>query len=229
MRAKTSEDQDKQGFLDTKASGVLVLMTAGMTMTLIVANFIAVKIWNLGGIPVDAGILLFPIAYVIGDLLVEIYGRKLADRVAWVSCLAGGLTVSIVGLASLLPNYPGADNSAFEAVVGVTGRVFLASIVGFIASQLLNNYVFDRIRKRQKKNSFVTRALGSSLLAHIPDILLFEPIAFLGRLSIAEFATQAAFAYAASVVMEVILLVCVTKRLAKYAVAKIGMQNGIQS
>lgn len=208
------------------ALGVLILMTALMTMTLIVANFAAVKIWNLGGIPVDAGILLFPISYVIGDLLVELYGRKVADQVAWMSCLIGGLTILIILLASALPDYPGADNTAFQIVAEITGRVFLASIVGFIASQLLNNYVFDKIRERQKTDSFAMRALVSSILAHIPDILLFEPIAFLGRLTLGEFFEQATFAYVASVVMEVILLVGVTGRLAKYTTRKLGMKNG---
>lgn len=218
--------EEKKTIFTPATLGVLVLMTALMTMTLIMANFAAVKIWNLGGIPVDAGILLFPISYVIGDLLVEIYGRKLADQVAWASCLIGGLTVLIMLLASMLPDYPGADNAAFQTVAEITGRVFVASIVGFIASQLLNNYVFDKIREHQKTDSFAMRALVSSILAHIPDILLFEPIAFLGRLSLAEFFEQATFAYVASVVMEMILLVCVTKRLAKYTVTKLKMQNG---
>lgn len=209
-----------------KALGVLVLMTALMTMTLIVANFAAVKIWNLGGIPVDAGILLFPISYVIGDLLVELYGRRVADRVAWTSCLVGGLTILIILMASALPDYPGADNTAFQLVAEITGRVFFASIVGFIASQLLNNYVFDKIRKKQKSDSFAVRALISSILAHIPDILLFEPIAFLGRLSLSEFFEQATFAYVASVIMELILLVLVTGRLAKFGVKKLRIKNG---
>ncbi len=214
----------------TPAMGGLILMTALMVMTLIVANFAASKIWSLGGIPVDAGILLFPVSYVIGDLLVEIYGRKIADQVAWASCLAGGLTIAIMWLATLLPDYATADNTAFMMIASMTGRIFLASIVGFVASQLFNNYVFDRIRQKQSKqqraSGFFWRALGSSILARIPDILLFEPIAFLGRLSLAEFFEQAAFAYVAGVIVEVILLLCVTKQLARYMTRKLKMQNG---
>lgn len=215
-----------------KALGGLVLMTALMSMTLIVANFAATKIWNLGGIPVDAGILLFPVSYVLGDLLVELFGRKLADQVAWASCLIGALTVVIMWLAMVLPDYPGADNTAFSVVAEMTGRVFIASIVGFIASQLLNNYVFEKIRERQPSaektsgSGFFVRALGSSILAHIPDILLFEPIAFLGRLSFSEFVTQATFAYIASIIVEIILLLFVTKRLARFLTKKLGIQNG---
>lgn len=221
------EEKSNSGMVFTsKALRVLILMTALMAMTLIVANFAAVKLWNLGGIPVDAGILLFPISYVIGDILVEIYGRKVADQVSWASCLVGGLTVVIMALAAVLPEYPGADNTAFQVIAGTTGRIFIASVVGFIASQLLNNYVFDKIRVRQKTDSFAVRALGSSILAHIPDILLFEPIAFLGRLSLGEFLEQAAFAYVASVIMEMILLICVTGWLARYATRKLGMKNG---
>lgn len=215
--------------LTPAAVRVLIIMSSLMGMTVIVANLAATKIWDLGGIPVDGGILLFPLSYVLGDLLVEVYGRRTADCVAWTSCLVGLLTVGIVMLTKLLPDYSGADNSGFLMIAGATGRIFLASIVGFLAGQLLNNYVFERVRRKQEKretDSFWQRALISSALAHIPDILLFEPIAFWGKLSGREFIEQAIFAYAAAIILESVLLLLVTKPLAKRLVLRLKFRHG---
>jgi len=212
--------------LTPRATKTLIAMSSLMAMTMIVANLAATKIWNLGGIPVDGGILLFPLSYVLGDLLVEIYGERTANSVAWASCAAGCLTAVIIALIGTLPNYPGANNSGFVIISGATGRIFIASIIGFLASQLLNNYIFERIRRKRRDSVFWKRALISSALAHIPDILLFEPIAFLGKLSVGGFVSQAIFAYAAAIVIEGILLFLVTKRLARHMVKRLGFQHG---
>lgn len=209
-----------------EATNVLIMMTALMTLTVIVANLAATKIWNLGGIPVDGGILLFPVSYVLGDLLVEIYGGRTANHVAWASSVTGLLTVAVIALTKVLPDYPGADNSGFLAITGATGRIFAASIIGFLASQLFNNYVFEWVRYKWRGSAFWKRAFVSSILAHIPDILLFEPIAFLGKLSFREFVEQATFAYVAAIVIEGILLLLVTKRLARRMVRRLGFRHG---
>lgn len=212
--------------LTPRAVGALIAMSALMAMTMITANLSATKIWSLGGIPVDGGILLFPLSYVLGDLLVEIYGKRIADSVAWASCGVGLLAAAFIALARMLPDYPGADNGGFLTISGVVGRIFLASIVGFLASQLCNNYVFERVRRKQRNGAFWKRALFSSVLAHIPDILLFEPIAFFGKLSFMEFVEQAVFAYVAAIVIEGILLLLVTKRLARQMVYRLKFQHG---
>lgn len=209
-----------------EATSALIAMTALMAMAVIVANLAATKIWSLGGVPVDGGILLFPVSYVLGDLLVEIYGGRTANRVAWASSATGLLTVAVIALTRALPNYSGADNSGFLAISEATGRIFAASIIGFLASQIFNNYIFERIRYRHENDAFWKRALSSSLLAHIPDILLFEPIAFLGKLSFTEFVEQAIFAYVAAIVIEGILLFLVTGRLARRMVQRLGFQHG---
>lgn len=211
------------------ATRLLIVMTMLMTTTLIVANLCATKIWGPSWLPIDGGLLLFPLSYVLGDLLVEIYGRRVADRVAWVGCDVGLLTIVIIRLVGLLPEYPGADNAGFSVIAGTTGRIFFASIVGFWASQMLNNYVFERVRQKQRKrktDSFGWRAFISSALAHIPDILLFEPIAFWGRLSLQEFIVQAIFAYVAAITIEALLLLFVTKPLARLLVCRLKFQHG---
>jgi len=201
-------------------------------MTIIVANYTAVKIWNLFGIPVDGGLILFPLSYVFGDVLSEIYGRKTADVVAWSSAAIGLFTMVVMRLVAGLPDYPGADNMAFAMVSGMTRRIFFASIMGFLASQLCNNLVFEKIRRRQANRTTETsrqfgwRAFASSAVAHVPDVVIFEPLAFWGRLSWQEFLSQAAFAYVAAVVVEVILLCFVTVPLVKVLARRLKFRHG---
>lgn len=202
------------------AQTALIIITSLMAMTIIVANYTASKLWNFFGISVDGGLILFPLSYALGDILVEIYGRRTANIVSWSSSTIGALTCVVMFIVRLLPDYANADNSVFNTIADNTGRIFIASIVGFLASQMLNNYIFERIRFLQTNDEqsksghqFRLRALLSSALAHIPDILFFEPIAFLGILSFREFLSQAVFAYITSIAVEIVFLVTLTSPL----------------
>ena len=196
---------------------VLVLFSTALGVTLLASNLAALKVWNLFGIPVDAGIFMFPITYVIGDLLVNIYGQKLANLVA-IYCSIFAVVVACIMLFAkvVLPDFPGVDNSAFDIIQGATGRIFLASVVGFLASQITNNDVFARVRARQKtdelyanedsQSDFKWRAFISSAIARFSDSLLFETLAFVGRVSLRDFIKQAMFAYVAGILIELVLL-----------------------
>lgn len=221
--------------LPPAAQNGLIVMTALMSMAIIIANYAAVKIWSFFGIPVDGGLLLFPVTYILGDTLSEIYGKKTANTVAWSSGLIGLLTIIIMAIVGLLPDYAGADNAAFTMMAGMTGRIFFASIAGFVASQVCNNFVFDRIRRQQQRKDiagletarqFGWRAFASSAVAHIPDILIFEPLAFLGRLTWQEFVAQAIFAYVAAIIVEILLLCIVTVPLTSWLAHKLGFRHG---
>lgn len=184
---------------------VLVLFSVALGVTLLASNLAALKIWNLGGIPVDAGILLFPLTYIVGDLLVEIFGQKVANLVSVYCSLFAIIIVAILWLARIvLPDFPGVDNGAFDIVQSNTGRIFLASVAGFLVAQLVNNGLFVKLREH-KRTSFLRRAILSSVVARVFDSLVFETLAFLGRASLGDFVTQAAFAYIAGLALEAIL------------------------
>lgn len=182
---------------------LLVFLSIIMGGTLFMSNLAALKIWNFFGIPVDAGILLFPISYIVGDLLVEFYKQKVADYVATCAAIFAVIASGIMLVAKILPDYPDADNTAFSVVQSATGRIFLASVAGFIASQLLNNHVFMKIRKNMA--GYRLASLASSGVARIADIAIFETLAFFGKLSLTEFLIQASFAYLAGMILEAIL------------------------
>lgn len=188
---------------------VLAVLAAG---TLFVANLSAVKIWglSLGGnlIPVDGGIVIFPISYIVSDITVQIYREKAANRVALVSaafCLAAVVVLWIVGLLPGYPDWPYAD--AYAAIFGFTPRIILGSLAGYVAGAFVNNRIFEMVRARFG-NTFKTyglRALISSWFGKIFDVGIFEVVAFLGILPLGEFLTQTIFAYFAGVVLELVL------------------------
>lgn len=220
-----------------RVASTLIAMTAILSVVLIVSNIAALKIWQLKFpypaqiwpikrfdwlcLPVDAGILLFPISYAVGDLLMNIYGRKIADLVALWSAILSMTTAVILWIAKvILPDYPGADNSAFVVAQDAMGRIFLASVVGFLASQVLNNYVFAQMRAKEEpaneelSANFRRRAIISSVIARIADVVIFETLAFFGKLPLMEFLRQMAFAYVAGVIIELVIS-RLTARIAK--------------
>lgn len=208
-----------------KAARYLMGMGATMCCMVVVANLAAIKLWDLFGIPVDGGIVMFPITYILGDILVEIYGRRTANAVASCGFALGLLTCILLWIVAALPGYPGADNSTFVAISSMASRIFLASIFSFWCSQRLNNFLFAKIRQAQVKNRFWFRALSSSFFAHLLDCVVFETAAFLGRLSFWEFFTQAGFAFIAGFALETILLP-LTSYLAKKLKSLLNFENG---
>lgn len=227
-----------------KAARYLMGMGAIMCCMVVIANLAAIKLWDLFGIPVDGGIVMFPITYILGDLLVEIYGRRTANAVASCGFGLGLLTCVLLWIVAALPDYPGADNAAFVAISSMASRIFLASIFSFWCSQRLNNFLFAKIRQTQAANKrtsstnqpqtaasqnplnrFWFRALSSSFFAHLLDCIVFETAAFLGRLSFWEFFTQAGFAFIAGFALETILLP-LTSYLAKKLKSLLRFEDG---
>lgn len=191
---------------------LLLFLSVANGIILIASNLAALKIWNAWGIPVDAGIWLFPLSYVVGDLLVDIYGEKVSNLVAVFCSLFALIVAAVMYFAKVaLPGFPGVDNSAFDIVQSATGRIFLASVAGFLISQLTNNRIFASMRRNDIQNEvsdegdFHRREIISSAIARILDSLVFETLAFWGRVSPSDFITQVLFAYGVGLALEFVL------------------------
>lgn len=131
-------------------SKLLSLFTGVMMLAIFAANIAAVKLWNLFGIAVDGGLLVFPLTYIVGDLLVELYGRKTADWVSLLSTIANVAVVMLLWLVVLLPTFPGwEDQAAFQTVVFSSLRITFASLIAFLLSQFTNNWSFREIKRWQ--------------------------------------------------------------------------------
>lgn len=186
--------------------GFLIFVTALSSGVLLISNLAAVKLWNLAGISVDGGVVIFPLAYVLSDLIVEIYGRKLAKWVIWAGFLVNLLAVVIFLIVGRLPAFPSwHGQDAFIQILGFAPRIIAGSLLAYLTSQLLNNVVFEKIKAKTGEKKLFVRIMGSSLVARVVDVVIFETVAFLGVLSFQEFVRQALLAYGLGLVLELIL------------------------
>lgn len=187
---------------------LLIYFATISACTLLISNLAAIKLWDLFGIAVDGGVIVFPLTYIIGDLIVEFYGKKVAKTVILAGFLINILAVVVFYCVIALPAYEGWDmQNAYASVLGFTPRIIIGSLFAYVCSNLFNNVIFTKLKNGKGifASSFIARALGSSAFAHIIDCTIFEIIAFLGVLSFNEFLAQAIFAYVIGIGLEIVL------------------------
>lgn len=187
---------------------LLIYFATISACTLLISNLAAIKLWDLFGIAVDGGVIVFPITYILGDLIVEFYGKKIAKIIILAGFIVNIIAIIVFYIVIALPAYEGWElQEAYANVLGFTPRIILASLIAYVCSNLLNNRIFTRMKEGEGlfAKSFIARALGSSAFAHLIDSGIFETIAFLGVLSFNEFLAQAMFAYVLGMGLELIL------------------------
>lgn len=159
------------------------VVVAGFFVTgLVVSNIIAVKLAEVGGRVFDAGNLLFPLAYVLGDVLTEVYGFRAARRVILLGFACNVLAVAAIQLAIRLPpaDFWAGNEEAYEAVLGTTWRIFVASLCAYLVGELTNSYVLSRMKVVTGGRYLWSRTIGSSLVGQALDSTIFVTIAFAG-------------------------------------------------
>ncbi len=171
-------------------SGIYAVVMALFCGLLLISNVAATKLitvvdglpaWLGGGIFTDGGALLFPLTYILGDVLAEVYGLRQARRAIWVGFALAALasvTFLAVGAAPAGPGYENQD--AFVAVLGFVPRIVLASLAGYLAGQFLNAYVLVRLKDRFAERRLAGRLVGSTVVGELADTVLFCVIAFAG-------------------------------------------------
>lgn len=153
-----------------------------------------------------AGILFFPLSYVLGDVLTEVYGYARARRVVWAGFAAVGFMAFMSWVVVAMPPAPGWEGqAAYEAVFGLTPRIVLASMVAFWAGELANAFVMARMKIASKGKHLWQRTIGSTVVGQGVDSLLFYPIAFLGIWSTGQVITVLITNYLLKVFWEVVL------------------------
>ncbi|MBL8093521.1 MAG: queuosine precursor transporter [Anaerolineales bacterium] len=153
-------------------------ITGLFVAVLIISNIASVKIVTVGPFTFDGGTLLFPLAYIFGDVLTEVYGYRAGRRVIWTGFAALALMVLTLTVVDLLP--PG--NPAFSAVLGQAPRIALGSLLAYWAGEFTNSYVLAKLKVATKGRWLWSRTIGSTLLGEGVDTLVFVGIAFLGVL-----------------------------------------------
>lgn len=165
----------------TSFSWRFVTIAAFFVTALVVSNIIAVKLAEVGGRVFDAGNLLFPLAYLLGDVLTEVYGFRVARRVILLGFGCNLLAVATIQLALRLPEADFWENQeAYEAILGTTWRIFAASLAAYLAGELTNSYVLSRMKVATGGRFLWSRTIGSSVVGQAVDTTLFVTIAFAG-------------------------------------------------
>jgi uncharacterized integral membrane protein (TIGR00697 family) len=159
------------------------LIMALFVAVLLISNIASTKILRLGPFTFDGGTILFPISYIFGDILTEVYGYRRSRRVIWVGFGCAALMASVLAIVSALPPAEGWEyQDAYEAILGTTPRIVLASLIAYFAGEFSNSYTLARMKVLTQGRWLWTRTIGSTLVGQGVDTVLFVTIAFAGTL-----------------------------------------------
>ncbi|GBH29630.1 hypothetical protein MBESOW_P0884 [Sphingobium xenophagum] len=180
---------------------------AAFVVILLLSNLIgAAKLSTLGGVTFGAGILFFPLGYVIGDVLTEVYGYARARRCVWAGFVAMLFMALMSWVVVALPPAPGwAGQGAYESVFGNTWRIVFASLIAFWAGEFANSFVLARMKVLTQGRHLWMRTIGSTVVGQGVDSLLFYPLAFYGQWSNAQVLTVMVTNWAMKVGWEALL------------------------
>ena len=161
------------------------VVMAAFVAILLLSNVIgAAKVATLGGWEFGAGILFFPLGYVIGDVLTEVYGYARARRVIWAGFAALLFMAFMSWVVVALPPAPGWEGqAAYESVFGQVWRIVIASITAFWAGEFVNSYVMARMKIWTGGKHLWSRTIGSTVVGQGVDSIIFYPLAFWGEWS----------------------------------------------
>ncbi len=164
-------------------SGRFVVLVAAFVACLIAANITAVKLVVLGGLVLPAAVVVFPVSYILGDVLTEVYGYGRARKVIWLGFLCNLLVVSAVWVGQMLPPAPFWDGqAAYERILGYAPRILMASFVAYLVGEFANAYVLARMKIATRGRWLWTRTIGSTLVGQGLDSLVFMTVAFAGTI-----------------------------------------------
>jgi queuosine precursor transporter len=159
----------------------VAFMMAGILFTtcLILANILAVKIIQIGPWAAPAGVLIFPFAYILNDVIAEVWGYKKARLIIWSGFAMNILMVLFFSLAIAIPSAPFWTNQqSFETIVGTTPRIVFASLMAYLVGSFLNAYVMSRMKIHSQGKNFGIRAIVSTIAGETTDSIIFISIAF---------------------------------------------------
>ena len=176
---------------------LMVVTTLFVTLYL-VSNVMAVKIISIFGyFYFDAGTITFPFAYMLGDVLTEIWGYRTARKVIWMTFLCNIMMVicTQVGVWLPSPDYLDVTANAYDTIFTYVPRIVIGSLAGFLLGELSNAWFMERIKKATKGRRLWVRTIGSSVIGYQFDTLPFVLIAFAGVLTVRDLMLMIAMQY----------------------------------
>jgi queuosine precursor transporter len=168
-----------------RTSPLLIVLSALFVTVLLTSNLIAVKLVAFGPWILPAAVIVFPLSYLFGDVLTEVYGYAVARRVIWLGFACNLVLVLFIWLAGALPGapyWPAADQAAYTRILGFTPRLLAASFVAYLAGEFLNSFVMARLKILTSGRQLWTRTISSTVLGQALDSAIFITGAFVGIL-----------------------------------------------
>lgn len=185
----------------------LVPITGIFTATLLIANTLDTKIFELGSLSLPAGIIIFPLAYVFGDILTEVYGFAASRRVIWTGFISLVLMLIAYEISRALPPAGFWQNqAAFDAIFSHIPRIVLASIAAYLAGEFVNSLIVAKMKVAQQGKNMGLRFVMSTLAGQAVDTTAFVLIAFSGTMPNSALGEIILSAWAVKVGWEIIAL-----------------------
>jgi uncharacterized integral membrane protein (TIGR00697 family) len=179
-------DASKEG----KYSSWFVLIVALFITCLMTANITAVKLVNVFGFILPAGIIIFPMSYIFGDVLTEVYGYHRARQVIWLGFFCNLIAVVAFGIGQVLPPASFWDGqAAYERILGYTPRLLTASFLAYLVGEFSNSFIMAKMKIATKGRWLWSRTIGSTLVGEGLDSLVFMVLAFVGTIPIEKLAS----------------------------------------
>lgn len=186
----------------------LLLVVTSLFVTLyLVSNVMAVKVVSLCGLfYFDAGTITFPLAYMLGDVLTEIWGYRTARKVILLTLLCNVLMVicTRIGVAMPSPDYLADTANAYNTIFDYVPRIVLGSLVGFLLGEISNSWCMERLKKLTAGRHLWLRTIGSSMVGYLFDSLPFVLIAFAGVVTTHDLVSMIVLQYVLKLAIEVI-------------------------
>lgn len=184
-----------------------MLMGIVFNVCLIAANLLETKVIQLGSLTVTAGLLVFPISYIINDCIAEVWGVRKARLIIWSGFVMNFFVVTLGLIAVSLPAAPFWEGEEhFNFVFGMAPRIVAASLMAFLVGSFLNAYVMSRMKIASRGRNFSARAIWSTVVGETADSLIFFPVAFGGVIAWRELAVMMGLQILLKSAYEVVIL-----------------------
>ncbi len=167
-----------------------ITLVALFVTCLIAANITAVKLISLYGLLLPAAIVIFPVSYILGDVLTEVYGFRQARRVIWLGFLCNLIVVAAIWIGLVLPAASFWDGQeAYERILGAAPRILAASFLAYLVGEFANAFVLAKMKIATEGRFLWARTIGSTLVGQGLDSLVFITLAFAGVIPLGALAT----------------------------------------
>ncbi|NLX01729.1 MAG: queuosine precursor transporter [Syntrophomonadaceae bacterium] len=188
---------------ESRPSYLFVIIACFFVTSLLLSNIIAGKLITIGAMILPGAVILFPLAYIFGDILTEVYGYKRARMVIWTGFACNILMVGVFFLVMAIPSPSFFEaEGAFATVLGMTPRIVLASLIAYLVGEFSNAAILSRMKILTRGKWLWTRTVGSTLVGEGLDTIIFITICFIGTVPNAVLMQMVLYQYLFKVAFE---------------------------